>query len=89
MIRIERAAEHIAAFVHVVFTALFGVGFGVVMALTQRSELIDVRKRLCGQALFPAAFRYRGAVVDNVRRFYLANLQTRLAQRMHLQFISA
>jgi hypothetical protein len=51
--------------------------------------LIESRERLGRHALFPAALRDRSAVVDDVRRFYLTHLQTRLAQRVHLQFVPA
>jgi hypothetical protein len=83
------ATKNITAFAHVVFTALLGARFSVVVALTQRSELIESRERLGRPALFPAALRDRSAVVDDVRRFYLTHLQTRLAQRVHLQFVPA
>jgi hypothetical protein len=74
MTGIERATKHVTAFVHVVFTALFGVGFSVVVALAQRGELIESRERLGGRTLFSAALRDWDAVIDDDCWLYCTNL---------------
>jgi hypothetical protein len=72
MLGVVWTAENIATLAHVVLAALLSVRLGVMVALAQRGELIEGRKRR-------AASRDRDAVVNHSRRLDFTNLKARFA----------